>query len=142
MTMARTIHRPQRAPTTGELIKARDNFRAFKDMENKAKEGQKTYREILVAALTNQGYEDDKGSRWLDLGEGQDQPKYEKRVSVVFDAAAAEEWARTKGVWGKVSKTVEIMDEDALAALAWKDKALEAEVKQFYKENVVWALKV
>lgn len=54
-------------------------------------------RTELVKAIQENGYEDDKGHLWY--GAGSVELKYERRVSRSFNIDAAEQWARSLGIW-------------------------------------------
>ena len=97
-------------------------------------------RTELVKAIQENGYEDDKGHLWY--GAGSVELKYERRVSRSFNIDAAEQWARSLGIWEDLKKVVEILDEDKLLGYVWANKDKEEEVQGFYTEKESWALKV
>lgn len=99
-------------------------------------------KQALTEAVDNDGYEDDKGHRWLPVGSLQ--LKRERRATVSFDVEAAEEWAKAEGIFDDVKKVIvqETIDHDLLLAYAWEHRELTPVVKSFNKEKVSWAFKV
>lgn len=93
----------------------------------------------LVEAIKEQGYEDDKGHKWLKLGSME--LKYERRVSRSFDEFAADAWAHETGRWDELKRVVEMLDEDKLLALAWENEDVAETIQAFYVEKETWAFK-
>lgn len=91
-------------------------------------------KENIKKAVIEDGTPDNKGHKWLQSGRYLLQ--VQKRQGDPFlDKAAAEEWAKEKGIWPAVSKTVEVLDEDALMAYMFErqdDKDLEKEFQNLY----------
>ncbi len=91
-------------------------------------------KELLKKAIEKEGEPDESGHRWLPAGsyllklqKSQGQPKLSRE--------AAEGWARTKGIWDKVSETIEVLDEDKLMAYMYDhqaDEELEEEFQELY----------
>ena len=93
----------------------------------------------LSEAVDTMGYEDDKGHRWLKVGDME--LKRERRVSRSFDLAAAERWARDNGYWDDVKEVIEVTNEGNMLRLAWDNKDLADTVTGFYTEKETWAFK-
>lgn len=93
----------------------------------------------LVEAIKQQGYEDDKGHKWLKLGSME--LKYERRVSRSFNESAADAWAHETGRWDELKKVIELLDEDKLLALAWENEDVAETIQDFYVEKETWAFK-
>jgi hypothetical protein len=116
-----------------EFKKSKEGIEALTKRQNEM-------RTELVKAIQENGYEDDKGHLWY--GAGSIELKYERRVSRSFNIDAAEQWARSLGIWEDLKKVVEILDEDKLLGYVWANKDKEEEVQGFYTEKESWALKV
>jgi hypothetical protein len=116
-----------------EFKKSKEGIEALTKRQNEM-------RTELVKAIQENGYEDDKGHLWY--GAGSVELKYERRVSRSFNIDAAEQWARSLGIWEDLKKVVEILDEDKLLGYVWANKDKEEEVQGFYTEKESWALKV
>lgn len=93
----------------------------------------------LIEAIKEQGFEDDKGHKWLKVGSLE--LKYERRVSRSFDEGAADNWAHETGRWDDLKRTVEMLDEDKLLALAWENEDVAETIQEFYVEKETWAFK-
>ena len=72
----------------------------------------------LSALVDTEGYADHKGSKWIET-KGGIQLKRERRVSVSLSHELAREWAEKNDLWDQISVTVQMLDEDALATVAW-----------------------
>lgn len=101
---------------------------------------QNEMRAELISAIQENGFEDDKGHKWLKVGDME--LKYERRASRVFDSTAAIQWAEDNNYWEQVSEVVEMLSEDKLLALAWDNPDVAQTVQGFYSEKETWALKV
>jgi hypothetical protein len=71
------------------------------------------YKDTLNTAVQKDGDEDDKGHQWLSVGKYLLQ-RQRRQGKKVLNTQRAEEWARERGIWDEVSKTVQVLDEDAL----------------------------
>jgi hypothetical protein len=99
---------------------------------------------ILKHALDTEGYEDDRGNRYLDIDgvEGVAAIKHERRVSRGLDEDAARKVADEHGVLAKCIKTIEVFDEDAFVALSYQGKIPESDFLEAYVEREIFAVKV
>jgi hypothetical protein len=95
----------------------------------------------LSNMVDNEGYSDHKGSKWLETKNGI-QLKRERRVSVSLDQVSARAWAEGNDLWDQISVTVQMLDEDALATVAWEHPELQSEIQELYSEKENWAFKV
>jgi hypothetical protein len=96
-------------------------------------------KSALSKDVDSEGEEDDKGHRWLKVGPYLLQRQRRQGASSL-DRDATEQWAKERGIWEKVSKVVEVLDEDALMAYAYEhrdDDDVQAEVQALYKEAPV-----
>jgi hypothetical protein len=94
----------------------------------------------LSSYVDTQGTTDDKGNRWVPTEEYT--LKRERRVSRVLDGDAVEQWAREANLWGAVSTSVEMVDENKLLSLGLADPDLNNTINSFYTERETWAFKV
>lgn len=95
----------------------------------------------LSNMVDNEGYSDHKGSKWIETKSGI-QLKRERRVSVSLDQVSARAWAESNDLWDQISVTVQMLDEDALATVAWEHPELQSEIQELYSEKENWAFKV
>lgn len=93
----------------------------------------------LSDIVDQHGVEDEKGNRWVRIGDLN--LKREMRLSVSLDRSAVEEWAKENGYWDDIKETVEVLSEDKLLGLAWSDEQVATTVEGFYIRKEVWAFK-
>lgn len=96
-------------------------------------------KNLLMEQVEKVGEADSNGHIWLA---GSDYLlKRERRVSKVWDASAAEAWARELGILEDVQTTIVqvIVDPDKIAAYAFLHPDVENTVKAFNTEKVTWA---
>jgi hypothetical protein len=97
------------------------------------------YKKELSEYVDTHGEEDDKGHKWLPAGNFMLQ-KQRRQGKRTLDLGAAEEWARERGIWEQVSRTVEVLDEDALLAYVFENRNeddTEEEFQNLHKEAPV-----
>jgi len=92
------------------------------------------YKKMLVDAVTENGEEDDKGHQWLPAGRYMLQ-RQRRQGSKTVNHERAEQWARARGIWESISKTVEVVDEDALVAYIY-DHRDEAGLEEEYQSLI------
>ena len=114
-------------------------FKKSKEAIEMLTKRQNDMKSELIEAVKEQGYEDDKGHKWFKVGDIE--LKYERRVSRSFDEASADAWAHDAGRWDELKRTIELLDEDKLLALAWEDKDVAETIQEFYIEKESWAFK-
>lgn len=117
-----------------------EEFKRSKEALEALEKRHNEMKKQLSEAVDTMGYEDDKGHRWLKVGDFE--LKRERRVSRSFDLAAAERWARENGYWDDVKEIIEVTNEGNMLRLAWENKDLADTVTGFYTEKEVWAFKV
>lgn len=91
-------------------------------------------KRLIKKQVEEHGVPDDKGHRWLQAGKWQLQVQ-KRQGEPKLDPQAVEDWAKERGFWNQVSRTVEVLDEDALMAYMYErrdDKELEAEFQDKY----------
>jgi hypothetical protein len=117
-----------------------EDFKKSKEAIETLEKRQNEMKKELSALVDTNGYEDDKGHRWLEIGGYE--LKRERRVSRVFDSHSAEFWARENGYWEKIMEVREVISEDKLLGLAWSNPELSEIIQKFYSEKESWAFKV
>lgn len=97
---------------------------------------------LLNKAVESEGTPDEKGHVWLAAGDFLLQ-RQKRQGKSYLDRAAAEEWAKAKGIWDEVKVVKEELNEDALLGYAFehrKDPGLEDEFEALYVEPApTWA---
>lgn len=101
-------------------------------------------RERLFGVIDAVGEEDDKGSLFVAPSEdsGVKEITKQRRVSVSVDQGALEKLLRDKGLYEECSKTITVVDEDAVNAAVFEGKISEAEFAACVQRKVSWALVV
>lgn len=97
------------------------------------------YKKLLIKVVDEQGEPDAKGHRWFVAGSFLLQ-RQKRQGDKYINKERAEEWAKERGIWNKVSVTVEQLDEDALVAYAYEhrsDEMLEKEFQALYDQPPV-----
>lgn len=136
----RVVKREEPAqPDNAYLERLAEEYKKSKDTLALIEKRTNDMKKELSVAVEQFGTPDDKGHLWLTVGDLN--LKREKRVSRSFDATAAENWAKEKGLWDDVKDVIEVMSEDKLLGLAWSDKSLEETIMTFYVEKESWAFK-
>lgn len=115
-------------------------YKKAKEMIDSLEKRNAEMKTKLTEALTTLGTTDNNGHIWLTIDDVE--IKRERRVSKVFNAAAAEAWAKQNGHWDVVKEVVEVLNEDKILGLAWQNPELQEQIKSFYMEKESWALKV
>jgi hypothetical protein len=91
-------------------------------------------KKSLVESIEHQGEEDEKGHQWLPAGKYLLQ-RQRRQGQSKLNIQRAEEWARERGIWDKVSKSVEVLDEDSLMGYLYdhrEDEDIEEQVQSLY----------
>jgi len=80
--------------------------------------------------VESSGDEDEKGHQWLPAGRFL-LHRQRRQGKKMLNVQRAEEWARERGIWDKVSRTVEVLDEDALVGYIYDNRDEEGLEDQF-----------
>lgn len=105
---------------------------------------QKELRDKLIAAVDEEGYEDEKGNILYEFDapiDGVVRLEKQRRASRKLDEIKAEEIIETNKLGEDVYKMVRVIDEDALMAAFYDGKLTEEELDEMFPVNVVWALR-
>lgn len=116
-----------------------EEFRNSKEAINTMTKRQDSMKKELIQAIQDNGYMDEKGNFWLEVGDTE--IKYERRASVSLDIAAAIAWCKENGHWDDVKEVIETLSEDKLLGLAWINPDLQDTVQSFYTTKETWAFK-
>jgi hypothetical protein len=120
-----------------------EQYKQTKKMKDMWEKKEKELRSRLMSILEDEGVPDDKGHLWLELPEavdGTSKLQRMKRVSQVLDQSLAEKEIGKLGLWEECVRTIEVVDEDAILALAFEKRIPESLMTRLYEENVTWAL--
>lgn len=121
------------------------NYKMLKDEIDRLTKEQKKIREYLLETVEKAGYEDDLGNFWIELDEpigGVATLKRERRVSRSLDEEAAETILKNADLWAQCTKTVVVVDEDAVMQCLFDDDLTEDDIDAIYPQKVTWALVV
>lgn len=98
-------------------------------------------KKIISNIIMNQGDEDSKGNRWMNAGRFLLQRQRRQRPPV-FNKEAAEKWAKEKGLWDDLKKTIvtEEIDEDSLVGYVFSHPEYEDDLRNIYTvSEPTWA---
>jgi len=88
------------------------------------------YKDQLNRMVEENGDPDDKGHQWLPAGKYLLQ-RQRRQGKKVLNIQRAEEWAKEQGIWEEVSKTVTVLDEDALVGYIYENRDKEGLEEEF-----------
>lgn len=88
------------------------------------------YKKQLNQHVEDQGEEDDKGHQWLPAGKYLLQ-RQRRQGKKTLNHQRAEEWAKERGIWDKVTRTIEVLDEDALVGYIYDNRDEEGLEEEF-----------
>lgn len=141
----RVIAKPTRAVSTEQLPRYVEEYLKERDaaatMQKRVDEKKANIVEVLIA----DGYTDDKGSRFVDVGiPGCSAVKHERRVRTVLDEEKALAWIKKHkpALYDSCTKTITVLDEEALLAAAYEGKIAEKTLKSFYEQSESFAFKI
>lgn len=119
-----------------ELVGAKNQQKFFK-----ARQEQVTKR--LKAYVEEHGYQDDQGHIWLDLEEpveGTVALQMQRRVSQPLNEEKAEEILEKKGLLASCTKTITVLDEDAIMAAKFSGDLTDDDIDAMFPKTVSYAL--
>ena len=131
---------PNKKMTVADMEMITREYQDLKDLIDKYTIRLNSLKKELSDQVDEFGSEDEKGNKWLPLGNFQ--LKRERRASVSFDAKTAEVWAKGKGLWADVVETIEVVSEDKVLSLGWRDEELKKDIDSMYTTKESWAFKV
>lgn len=107
----------------------------------KGRQDQVTKR--LKAVVEEVGYQDDQGHIWLDLDEaveGVVALQMQRRVSQPLNEDKAEEILAKAGLLEKCTKTITVLDEDAIMAARYAGELTDDDIDSMFPKVVSYAL--
>lgn len=119
-----------------ELATAKAQQKFFKNRQD-----QVTKR--LKAVVEEAGYQDDQGHIWLDLDEpveGVVALQMQRRVSQPLSEEKAEEILTARGLLEKCTKTITVLDEDAIMAARYAGELTDDDIDSMFPKVVSYAL--
>lgn len=136
--------------TTGLAEKVRQ-FLSLKGQAQTLDERLGTLKKELSGEVESHGYEDDKGSFWLDLpeaitvdGETYDKLKREKRTGFVMDEDAANAILKKRKLFKPVEeggclRTIVVLDEAEIRTQHFKGVLTDDDIDAIFKARVTWS---
>jgi hypothetical protein len=106
---------------------------------------QKNLRDSLMEALKASGDEDDKGHLWIPLEDeidGVTALQAERRAKVTINHDRAFAFLEERDLLDRCTKTIRVVDEDALMAARWDDALTDDDLASLTDTNVTWALRL
>lgn len=129
--MATKVVKKRKRSTTSKVLA--DWFRQYRAAEKEAKTAGARKDEIkgrFMEVLEREGYEDEKGHRYLDLGEevdGIEKVCRQKRVGQTINRERAEKLLKGRDLWRKATRVERVLDEQKLAQLVFEDEISQEE---------------
>jgi len=102
-----------------------------------------TLRKRILTAVEDLGEVNDKGSIVLPINDTRTNTASvvkQRRVSKVFDEDKANSLLKDKGLFESVTKTVTVLDQDAVMAAYYDGKLTDEDIETMFPEKVSWAL--
>jgi hypothetical protein len=102
-----------------------------------------TLRKRILAAVDELGEVNDKGSLVLPIDDKVSNTASvikQRRVSKVFDEDKANDVLKDKGLFESVTKTIVVLDQDAVMAAYYDGKLTDEDIESMFPEKVSWAL--
>jgi hypothetical protein len=102
-----------------------------------------TLRKRILTAVEDLGETNEKGSLVLPINDSASNTASvvkQRRVSKVFDEDKADNLLKEKGLFESVTKTVTILDQDAVMAAYYDGKLTDEDIESMFPEKVSWAL--
>lgn len=106
---------------------------------------QKVIRDNLMLAILDNGSPDDQGHLWLTLhedAEGTLEIKRQRRVARSLNEAVAEKILKDHDLWDQCTKTVVVVDEDAVMQALYDEELSEDDIDDIYPQKITWALEI
>lgn len=100
-------------------------------------------RKRIMTAVEDLGEANDKGSLILPINDTTSNTANvvkQRRVSKVFDEDKANDLLKEKGLFDSVTKTITVLDQDAVMAAYYDGKLTDADIETMFPEKVSWAL--
>jgi len=102
-----------------------------------------TLRKRILSAVEDMGETNEKGSLVLPINDPTSNTTNivkQRRVSKVFDEDKANDLLKEKGLFDSVTKTITVLDQDAVMAAYYDGKLTDEDIETMFPEKVTWAL--
>ena len=102
-----------------------------------------TLKKRIISAVEELGEPNEKGSIVLPLNDhtsGTANVVKQRRVSKAFDEDKANNLLQEKGLFETVTKTITVLDQDAVMAAYYDGKLTDEDIELMFPEKVTWAL--
>ena len=102
----------------------------------------KTLRDELLDFIERYGY-DVEGSQVLDLPKavvGYSKLVRQRRATKKFNEAEAEKILRERGLWERCTKTVQVLDEDAIMQALYEEQLTDEDLNSIFRTSETYAL--
>jgi hypothetical protein len=102
-----------------------------------------TLRKRILATVEELGEPNEKGSLVLPINDAKTNTGNvvkQRRVSKVFDEDKADNLLKEKGLFESVTKTITVLDQDAVMAAYYDGKLTDEDIESMFPEKVSWAL--
>jgi len=102
-----------------------------------------TLRKRILAAVEEIGETNEKGSLVLPINDHVSNTANvikQRRVSKAFDEDKADNLLKEKGLFDSVTKTITVLDQDAVMAAYYDGKLTDEDIESMFPEKVSWAL--
>lgn len=144
--MTRTIRKTAKKALDLSKIKVlASQFKMLKQQTNLLDERLGELKNELSVEVEEWGYEDDKGSLWLDFDEPVDQIKglkRECRVSQKLDSNQADSILRKKGLTDRCTKMVPVLDTEEIMNCHYDGLLTEDEIDAMWPKSTTYAFKL
>lgn len=143
MAATKTVIRTKKRSTTSKVLV--DWFRQFRVAEKEEKDARARKEEVklrFMEKLEAEGYEDEKGHRYLDLGEEVDGIEVvcrQKRVSQNINVERAHEFLEERGLWKKATRVERVLDETKLGKLVFEGEITREELDELIDRKETYA---
>lgn len=143
MAATKTVIRTKKRSTTSKtLVSWFKQFRVAEKEEKDARARKDEVKRRLMEKIEAEGYEDDKGHRYLDLGEEVDGIETlcrQKRVSQRIDPERAHEFLEERGLWKKATRVERVLDESKLGKLVFEGAITKEELDALVDRSETFA---
>ena len=138
--MPKTLKRPIKI-SKATLPQHVQRYIDSKKLADEAAARVKQQRDTIIAYAEEHGVEDSNGHQWVEVGDFA-RIKRERRVATVMDEEYVEEWLRKNKLWDQCSRTITVIDEDALYAAIYDETIPEQVADKMFTHRETFALKV
>jgi UDP-3-O-[3-hydroxymyristoyl] glucosamine N-acyltransferase len=116
---------------------------ALKDDVSSIEERVAALRKRIMSAVETFGEANEKGSLVLPINDDKSNTTSivkQRRVSKMFDESKANTVLTEKGIFEQCTKTVTVLDQDAVMAAYYDGKLTDEDIETMFPEKVSWAL--